>query len=72
MKIARGAFGLMDLLEGIGYIAAFFIVLGLLLTGHIPHDLELLAGAGLGALLLFIVGGVFVQRWRRRREYSRH
>ena len=71
MKIARGAFGLMDLLEAMGYIAAFFIVLGLLLTGHIPHDRELLAGAGLGALLLFIVGGLLVQLWRRGRGRGR-
>src|ERR1700730_8975295 len=52
MKLVRGTFGVMDIIEGLGYIVAFFVVLGLLLTGHVPRDLELWVGAGLGAMLL--------------------
>ena len=71
MKLVRGTFGVMEIIDAIGYIIAFFVLLGLLLTGHIPHDMELWAGAGLGAMLLVVITMVIVQRRNRRNRRNK-
>ena len=51
MRFVRGAFGVMEVIEAIGYLAAFLILLGLLLTGRIPHDYQLWVAGALGAMV---------------------
>lgn len=68
MKILRGAFGAVELIEATGYVATFFLLLILLLSGHIPRDYELWVGAALGGMLPLVVTGVLVQRRRGRHK----
>jgi Na+/H+ antiporter NhaD/arsenite permease-like protein len=67
-RLVRGTSNALDVIEALGYVAAFFLLLGLLLTGHIPRDLELWFGAVLGGLVLFVVGAVTFKRWTRRKS----
>jgi hypothetical protein len=68
MNALRGAFGLIEVLEAIGYLATFFVLLMLLLTGRVPRDSQLGVEAVLGAMVLIIIVAVIAQRYSRRNK----
>jgi hypothetical protein len=68
MKAVRGAFGLIEVLEAIGYLATFFVLLALLLTGRVPQDSQFGVEGVLGAMVLVIIVAVFAQRYRSRNK----